>query len=68
MAFWQENYAFIKEVYDTRAAKLAEVMQKTDEARTEVLKDKLYTSEEFKRVKDIFMVRPFSLLIQILLA
>merc|ERR1712029_520192 len=29
--------------------------KKTDEARTEVLKDKLYTSEEFKRVKDIFM-------------
>ena len=30
MAYWQENYSFIKDVYDTRAQKLAELMVKTD--------------------------------------
>ena len=30
MTFWQENYGFIKDVYDTRSAKLVELMDKTD--------------------------------------
>jgi hypothetical protein len=54
MAFWQENYAFIKDVYDTRASKLDELMVKTDNAIKDVKADKLYTSAEFKKVKEIF--------------
>jgi len=59
MTFWQENYAFIKDVYDSRASKLCEVMTKTDKAIADVLADKIYTSAEFKKVKEIFMVRIF---------
>ena len=55
--FWQENYAFIKDVYDTRSTKLDELMVNTDKAIQDVITDKLYTSEEFKRVKETFMVR-----------
>jgi len=54
MAFWQENYGFIKDVYDSRAGKLVELMDKTDVAIKDVMTDKLYTSEEFKKVKEIF--------------
>ena len=57
MTFWQENYAFIKDVYDTRATKLFETMSKTDQAIADVVADKIYTSAEFKKVKEIFMVR-----------
>ena len=60
MSFWQENYAFIKEVYDTRAAKLAELMEKTELSINDVITDKIYTSEEFKKLKEIFMVGLFS--------
>jgi hypothetical protein len=49
MAFWQENYGFIKDVYDSRAGKLVELMDKTDLAIKDVMTDKLYTSEEFKK-------------------
>jgi hypothetical protein len=54
--FWQENYAFIKDVYDTRAAKLAELMQKTNESIADVYAEKVYTSAEFKKVKETFTV------------
>ena len=56
MTFWQENYGFIKEVYDTRSGKLVELMDKTDTAIKDVMTDKLYTSDEFKKVKEIFTV------------
>ncbi len=59
MTFWQENYAFIKDVYDSRATKLSEVMSKTDKAIADVLADKIYTSAEFKKVKEVFMVRSY---------
>lgn len=55
MAFWQENYAFIKEVFDKRTEKVTEVMDKADKAIAEVHADKIYTSEEFKRVKENFV-------------
>lgn len=55
MTFWQENYAFIKDVYDTRASKLAETMSKTEKSIADVVADKIYTSAEFKKVKEIFM-------------
>merc|ERR1719210_2285540 len=54
MTFWQENYSFIKDVYDTRSTKLDELMEKTDKAIGEVMTDKLYTSDEFKKVKETF--------------
>jgi uncharacterized protein YozE (UPF0346 family) len=54
MAFWQENYAFIKDVYNTRANGLAELMTKTNNAMAEVLADKIYSSTDFKRIKENF--------------
>jgi len=54
MAFWQENYAFIKDVYDSRAAKMTEIMDKTEAAIGDVVADKIYTSAEFKKVKETF--------------
>ena len=56
MSFWQENYAFIKDVYDTRSAKMTEIMDKTEKAIADVVADKIYTSAEFKKVKEIFTV------------
>ena len=56
MTFWQENYAFIKDVYDSRSGKLIELMDKTDKAIGNVLADKIYTSNEFKKIKETFMV------------
>jgi len=57
MTFWQENYSFIKDVYDSRSTKLIELMDKTDKAIGAVLADKIYTSNEFKKIKESFMVR-----------
>jgi len=54
MAFWQENQGFIKDVYDNRSEKLVEIMDKTDGSIEEVLADKIYTSHEFKKVKESF--------------
>ena len=56
MTFWQENYAFIKDVYDSRSTKLTELMDKIDKAIGAVLADKIYTSNEFKKVKETFTV------------
>ena len=57
MTFWQENFSFIKDVYDSRSSKLIELMDKTDKAMAAVLADKIYTSNEFKKVKETFTVR-----------
>jgi len=54
MAFWQENYAFIKDVYDARSSKMVELMDQTEKAIAQVLADKIYTSHEFAKVKDGF--------------
>ena len=56
MTFWQENFSFIKDVYDSRSAKLIELMDKTDKSIGNVLADKIYTSNEFKKIKESFMV------------
>ena len=56
MTYWQENYAFIKDVYDSRSSKLEELMEKTDNAISAVLADKIYTSNEFKKIQETFMV------------
>ena len=68
MTFWQENYGFIKEVYDTRCltalspaqlpctryAKMTEWMDNVEMAIAKVCASKVYTSAEFKREKDNF--------------
>uniref|UniRef100_A0A0K2U322 Uncharacterized protein n=2 Tax=Caligidae TaxID=72034 RepID=A0A0K2U322_LEPSM len=54
MSFWQENYSFIKEVYDTRYAKMVEWMDNVEMAIQKVCASKVYTSSEFKREKDNF--------------
>merc|ERR1712088_417739 len=54
MTFWQENYSFIKEVYDTRYSKMVEWMDNVEMAVQKVCASKVYTSAEFKREKDNF--------------
>ena len=38
MTFWQENYAFIKDVYDMRHQKMAERMENVEKVRQEGIK------------------------------
>jgi len=54
MTFWQENYTFIKEVYDMRHTKMAEWMENVERAISRIMADKVYTSAEFKRERDNF--------------
>jgi len=54
MTFWQENYAFIKEVYDMRHSKMMEWMENVEKAIGKIMADKVYTSSEFKRERDNF--------------
>ena len=56
MTFWQENYSFIREVYDTRYCKMGEWMDNVEMAIQKVCASKVYTSAEFKREKDNFHV------------
>ena len=61
MTFWQENYSFIREVYDTRYCKMVEWMDNVEMAIQKVCASKVYTSAEFKREKDNFHVIIFVL-------
>jgi len=54
MAFWQENYTFIKEIYEMRHSKMAEWMENVEKAIARIMADKVYTSAEFKRERDNF--------------
>merc|ERR1712241_481176 len=54
MTFWQENYAFIKDVYDMRHHKMAEWIENVEKAIARIMADKVYTSAEFKRERDNF--------------
>jgi len=54
MSFWQENYQFIKEVYEMRHSKMAEWMENVEKAISRIMADKVYTSAEFKRERDTF--------------
>jgi len=54
MSFWQENYAFIKEVYEMRHLKMAEWMENVEKSIARIMADKVYTSSEFKRERDTF--------------
>ena len=60
MSFWQENYAFIKEVYDMRHMKMAEWMENVEKSIARIMADKVYTSSEFKRERDTFNVSKHS--------
>ena len=70
MSFWQENYSFVKDVYDMRHTKMAEWMENVERVRpiitsaltnlqaiSRIMADKVYTSAEFKRERDNFHVR-----------
>merc|ERR1739844_355863 len=54
MTFWQENYTFIKDVYDMRHTKMAEWMENVEKAIARIMADKVYTSAGFKRERDNF--------------
>merc|ERR1711892_794923 len=54
MSFFQENYQFIKEVYEMRHSKMAEWMENVEKAIARIMADKVYTSAEFKRERDTF--------------
>merc|ERR1712004_576049 len=54
MTFWQENYTFIKDVYDMRHTKMAEWMENVEKSISKIMADKVYTSAEFKRERDNF--------------
>merc|ERR1711992_170429 len=54
MTFWQENYAFIKDVCDMRHHKMAEWMDNVEKAISRIMADRVYTSAEFKRERDSF--------------
>merc|ERR1712042_177381 len=54
MAFWQENYQFIKEVYEMRHSKMAEWMENVEKSIARIMADEVYTSAEFKRERDTF--------------
>jgi len=55
MAFWQENYSFIKDVYETRITKMVEWMDHLEMAIGKVMATKVYTSNEFRRERDNFL-------------
>lgn len=53
MTFWQENYGFVKEVYDFRLAKYQEWMDNLEGIVSKVLsQDVQYTYKEFKIIQD----------------
>merc|ERR1712180_264156 len=54
MTFWQENYHFIKDVYDMRHQKMAEWMENVEKSIARIMAVKVYTSAEFKRERDNF--------------
>jgi len=54
MAFWQENIPFIKGFFDERSQKFFDLMDRAEASIEQVNADKIYTSKEFKRIKDNF--------------
>ena len=56
MTFWQENYGFVKEVYDFRCSKYLEWMDNIEAIIGKVMANTQYTAKEFKIIKDTFTV------------
>jgi len=54
MSFWQENYGFVKEVYDFRCSKYLEWMDNIEAIISKVMANTQYTAKEFKIIKDTF--------------
>jgi len=54
MSFWQENLPFIKGFFDERSTKFLELMDNAEKAIDQVNADTIYTSKQFKRIKDNF--------------
>jgi len=54
MAFWQENLPFVKGFFDERSQKFFDLMDRAEASIAQVTADKIYTSKEFKRIKDNF--------------
>jgi len=54
MSFWQENIPFIKGFFDERSQKFFDLMDRAEASIEQVNADKIYTSKEFKRIKDNF--------------
>lgn len=59
MTFWQENYGFVKEVYDFRCSKYLEWMDNIEAIIGKVMANTQYTAKEFKIIKDTFTVGTF---------
>ena len=57
MTFWQENYHFIKDIYEMRHTKMAEWMENVEKSISRIMADRVYTSAEFKRERENFHVR-----------
>merc|ERR1711950_112400 len=49
-----QNYPFVKEIYTDRHTKMADWMENVEKAIARIMADKVYTSAEFKRERDIF--------------
>lgn len=57
MTFWQENYGFVKEVYEYRMKKYAEWMDNLEGIVKKVLQPNVqYTYKEFKIIQDTLSV------------
>ncbi|XP_043224062.1 nesprin-1-like isoform X2 [Amphibalanus amphitrite] len=54
MACWSENYHFIKEVYDFRVEEMNKWMDALEESSKKLITNKVYTSREFRRMRDQF--------------
>jgi len=54
MSFWQENYGFVREVYDFRCSKYTEWMDNIEAIISKVMANTQYTAKEFKIIKDTF--------------
>jgi len=54
MSFWQENLPFIKGFFDERSTKFLELMDNAEKSIEQVNADTIYTSKQFKRIKDNF--------------
>lgn len=62
MACWSENYHFIKEVYDFRVDEMNKWMDALEESSKKLITNKVYTSREFRRMRDQFRVSPAGIL------
>ena len=57
MSFWQENYGFVKEVYEYRMKKYGEWMDSLEGIVSKVLTPNVqYTYKEFKIIQDTLSV------------